>query len=238
MKKAFVAALCIIAAIPMLIGMASLPPHGDPRAPVHTHISARYLERGVEEAHTGNIVTAVILNYRGLDTSGEVTVIFTALAAVLVVLVPARALTKTPPKPTGPAVPVSPVVRFIVSLLAPFVALFALYVMVHGHSSPGGGFQAGAILGGLFIALSIVLGADKVAPILRSPLAPWLRIAAPLAFVSAGIVGAVLTGYFLGYPQQPQLHLVSEWMVLVIEVGIGVGGAMIFATIFAEMEAQ
>ncbi len=72
MKKALVVALLIIAAIPLLIGVAELPPHGDPDTPVHTHISAYYLENGVEEAGTENIVTAVILNYRGLDTSGEV----------------------------------------------------------------------------------------------------------------------------------------------------------------------
>jgi len=237
-KKALVIALLIIAAIPLLIGVAALPPHGDADTPVQTHVSARYLEKGVEEARTVNIVTAVILNYRGIDTNGEVTVIFTALAASFAVLLPAAMARRAASAESDEAPPVSMVVLFVTRLLAPFIALFALYVMLHGHSSPGGGFQGGAILGGLFVALSIVLGAEKVEPLLKSPFAPWLRIAAPLAFVAMGVFGALLTGFYLGFPQQEALRWASEAMVLIIEIGIGVGGAMIFATLFAEMEAQ
>ena len=86
--------------------------------------------------------------------------------------------------------------------------------------------------------LSIVLGAEKVRPLLASPLAPWLRIAGPLGFISMGVLGAVLTGFYLGFPQLPALSAVRAAMVMVIEIGIGVGGAMIFATLYAEMEAQ
>lgn len=249
MKKALVTALLILAAIPLLIGVAELPPHGDASTPVQTHISAYYLDNGLEEAGTPNIVTAVILNYRGLDTSYEVVVIFTALAAVMAVLKPVGTTAReqrpyeahpdsendsaaaTPP-------PASVVVSFVVRLLAPFIAMFAVYVILNGHVSPGGGFQGGAILGGLFIGLSIVLGAPYVRPLLPEAVAPWLRIAAPIAFVSTAVLGALLTGFYLGYPQPPELHAVREAMVLVIEIGIGVGGATIFATLFREMEAQ
>ncbi len=236
MKKALVIALLVIAAVPLLIGVADLPPHGDPDAPIHTHVSAYYLENGVEEAGTDNVVTAVILNYRGIDTSGEVTVIFTALASVFVILLPASR--REAREELIAPVPLSPVVAFIVRILAPFGAVFALYVMAHGHSSPGGGFQAGAILGGLFIALSIVMGGSAMNPPMDRPIASWLRIVAPLSFVSMGVLGLALTGYFLGYPMQEELHAVREAMVTVIEVGIGVGGAVIFATMYAELEAQ
>jgi multicomponent Na+:H+ antiporter subunit B len=240
MKKAFVAALLIITAIPLLFAVAELPEHGNPGTAVQTHISARYLKKGAEEAGTENIVTAVILNYRGLDTNGEVTVIFTALAAVMAVLLPV-AFTAAHRKAEGtvrepPAVSV--VVSFIVRLLAPFIVIFSVYVMINGHTSPGGGFQGGAILGGLFIVLSIVLGSEKVRPLLPDRAAPWLRIAAPLAFVSMGILGVLLTGFYLGFPQEPTLRAVSAAMILVIEIGIGVGGATIFATLYREMEAQ
>ncbi|MDX9721475.1 MAG: sodium:proton antiporter, partial [Myxococcota bacterium] len=83
MRKALVAAFLIVAAIPLLIGVASMPPHGDPTAPAHTRIAVRYLAHGEQEAGAPNIVTDVFLNYRGLDTSGEVTVCVTALAASL-----------------------------------------------------------------------------------------------------------------------------------------------------------
>ena len=256
MKKALVIALLVIAAIPLLIGVAELPPHGSLSSPVQTHVSARYLEKGVEEAGTENIVTAVILNYRGLDTSGEVTVIFTALAAVMAVLLPAArtkgavaegaeagaaenvdATGDSADAGTQPLA-ASVVVSFAVRLLAPFIVLFSAYVMLNGHSSPGGGFQGGAILGGLYVALSVTLGSERVRPLLPESVAPWLRIAAPIAFVSVGVLGVTLTGFFLGFPQGHGVHVVSEAMILAIEIGIGIGGATIFATLFREMKSQ
>jgi multicomponent Na+:H+ antiporter subunit B len=247
-KKALVAALLIIVAIPLLIGVTAMPPHGDPDAPVHTHISERYLEQGAEEAGAENIVTGVLLNYRGLDTAGEVTVIFTALMAGLAVLI-----SHPRPAPDGVTsgaedagsdgratapLPLSPVVGFVVRLLAPFITLFAIYVILNGHVTPGGGFQGGAILGGLFIALTIVLGESRTTALLPRRAAPWMQGAALLGFVGVGILGAAVTGYFLGFPQEAPLHLVRELMMVVLEIGIGLGGAAIFATLFLQMEAE
>jgi multicomponent Na+:H+ antiporter subunit B len=232
-KKPFVIALLIVTAVPLLIAVAALPPHGAIDTPVHSGISSRYLEQGEEEAGAANIVTGVILNYRGLDTAGEVTVIFTALAAVFAVLVPVVVRSEKTVH-TAP----SPVVRFVVRLLAPFVALFAVYVIAHGHSSPGGGFQGGAILGGLFVALAMVLGVERARRMVPDAAGVWLRAAAPMAFVAVGVVGLTLTGVFLGYPRTEELHAVREAMLLALEVGIAVGGAAIFAAIFCEMEGQ
>jgi len=236
-KKAFVAALLIIAAIPFVLAAASLPPHGSATTPVQTGASAYYLEHGAEEAGAENIVTDVILNYRGLDTNGEVTVIFTGFAAAFAVLLPAALLRKTRAEP-GAQLPPSPVVRFAVRILAPFTALFAIYVIMYGHISPGGGFQGGAILGGLFIVMSAALDPARTRRLIPEPAGPWLRAAAPIAFVSMGILGVVLTGYYLGFPTSEALSGVSTGMLIVIEIGIGVGGAAIFAALFSELEAQ
>ncbi len=249
MKNAAVASLLVIFAIPLLIAVAELPPFGDPDAPIHTHISARYIEQGVEEAGAENLVTGVLLNYRGFDTFGEVTVIFTALAAALAVLLTSGGVQyfqedRPPAPPKGadeserPPTPVSPVVLFVVRLLAPFIGIFAAFVILHGHVTPGGGFQGGAILGAMFIVLTIVLGAGKVRPRLPEPLARWLQGAAPLSFVLIGALGVAFTGFYLGFPPEHSLHLVRELMMVVLEIGIGVGGAAIFARIFLAMEAD
>lgn len=251
MKRPLVAALLVLTSIPLLIGVAAMPRHGDPDAPVHTHVSARYLEQGKEEAGAPNIVTGVLLNYRGLDTAGEVTVIFTALVAALAVLiahprkeedVPGQAVPEGPAATAGddtPAPPeVSMVVSFVVRLLAPFTAIYAIYVILNGHVTPGGGFQGGAILGGLFIALTIVLGESRTTTLLPRRGAPWMQAAAVLSFAVIGALGAGMTGYFLGYPAEASLHLVTELMMVVIEIGIGLGGAAIFATIFLQMEEE
>jgi len=249
MKNAFVAALLVITSIPLLIGVTALPPHGSADAPMHTHVSARYLERGEEEAGAANIVTGVILNYRGLDTAGEVTVIFTALAGALAVLIsfpagPKPADRPEPPEQSGPhgdaartPPPMSPVVGFVVRLLAPFIALFTICVVLNGHVSPGGGFQGGAILAGLFIALTIVMGESRTRSLLPRRGAPWMRAAAVLSFLAVGVIGAMMTGHFLGYPAETN-HLATELMLLAVEIGIGIGGAAVFATIFLQMEEE
>ena len=59
---------------------------GDPNAPVHTHVAPRYIEQSSTEVGIPNIVTSVLASYRGFDTLGEITVIFTALIAVLLLL--------------------------------------------------------------------------------------------------------------------------------------------------------
>jgi multicomponent Na+:H+ antiporter subunit B len=55
-----------------------MPGYGDPSAPANNHVSPEYIERAYEDTHTPNIVSAVLADYRGYDTFGETTVIFTA----------------------------------------------------------------------------------------------------------------------------------------------------------------
>ena len=60
-----------------------MPHFADPDAPVHRHVTPRYLEDSPEESGIPNVVTSVLASYRGYDTLGEVAVIFTAGIAVL-----------------------------------------------------------------------------------------------------------------------------------------------------------
>jgi multicomponent Na+:H+ antiporter subunit B len=70
----------------MVHASGDLPDRGDPTAPAHVHVAPEYLERSVPETRTPNVVTAVLADFRSLDTLGEVVVIFTAgLAVVLIV---------------------------------------------------------------------------------------------------------------------------------------------------------
>jgi multicomponent Na+:H+ antiporter subunit B len=124
----------------------------------------------------------------------------------------------------------SPVVRYIVRLLAPFIALFAFYVVLFGESSPGGGFQGGTIFAALVIILSVVAGREVAERMLPRRIRPWLRIAGPLSFMVVGALGAVFTGWYLGFPQTSKS--VTAAMLMVIELGIGIGGATVFASVF------
>ena len=63
-----------------------MPHYGDPNAPIHQHVAPHYLEETEHEIGVPNIVTAVLASYRGYDTWGETTVIFTACIAVMMLL--------------------------------------------------------------------------------------------------------------------------------------------------------
>jgi multicomponent Na+:H+ antiporter subunit B len=67
-------------------GALVLPPFGDPTAPIHMHVAPYYLDNAIAETNVPNIVTAILADYRGFDTLGETTVIFTAGVGVLLLL--------------------------------------------------------------------------------------------------------------------------------------------------------
>ena len=70
----------------LVYGTLGLPSFSDPDAPIHTHVVPRYLQDGPQEAGVPNIVAAVLASYRGYDTLGETTVVFTAGIGVVVLL--------------------------------------------------------------------------------------------------------------------------------------------------------
>ena len=79
----------------MVYATSGLPDHADPQAPANVHVSPFYIENSVKDTHTPNIVTAVLADYRGYDTLGEVVVIFTAGLACVLILMKRKANDKT-----------------------------------------------------------------------------------------------------------------------------------------------
>ncbi len=70
----------------LVYGSLGLPEFANAEAPIHRHVAPRYLNDGLTETGVPNIVTAVLASYRGYDTFGETTVVFTAGAGVVVLL--------------------------------------------------------------------------------------------------------------------------------------------------------
>lgn len=70
----------------LIYGTADMPLFGDPNNPVHQHVAPRYIEESPKETGVPNMVTSVLASYRGFDTLGEVTVIFTAGVGVMLLL--------------------------------------------------------------------------------------------------------------------------------------------------------
>jgi multicomponent Na+:H+ antiporter subunit B len=86
LRDYFAIAACAVFFLLLAFGVPDLPKIGDPNAPHNLHVVPRYIEGSYEESGVINIVTAILANYRGYDTLGEVTVIFTAGISVLLLL--------------------------------------------------------------------------------------------------------------------------------------------------------
>lgn len=70
----------------LVYGTLGLPEFSDAKAPIHQHVVPRYLNDIKKEVDLPNVVTAVLASYRGYDTLGETTVVFTAGAGVIALL--------------------------------------------------------------------------------------------------------------------------------------------------------
>lgn len=70
----------------LVYGTLDMPPYGDPGNPAHHHVAPHYLEESEHEIGIPNVVTSVLASYRGYDTMGETTVIFTAMVGVLLLM--------------------------------------------------------------------------------------------------------------------------------------------------------
>jgi len=76
----------ILTGLILAYGTQDMPDWGDPNSPASIHVSPRYIEKSLEETATPNVVTSVLADYRGYDTLGETTVIFTAGVACILIL--------------------------------------------------------------------------------------------------------------------------------------------------------
>lgn len=83
-------------------GTLVLPPFGTADAVIHKHVVPRYIADTIKETNVPNVVTAVLADYRGYDTLGETTVIFTAGIGVMLLLRGARRRGRTDREKVSP----------------------------------------------------------------------------------------------------------------------------------------
>ena len=82
--------VCLLTGGALIYGTIDLPPFGRADNPQNQHVAPYYLEHSIEQTGSPNVVTAVLASYRGYDTLGETTVIFTGGVGVLILLTAVR----------------------------------------------------------------------------------------------------------------------------------------------------
>jgi multicomponent Na+:H+ antiporter subunit B len=214
----------------LVYAVLDAPLLGDPTAPIHQHVSPRYIEQGALEVGMPNLVTAVLASYRGYDTFGETVVIFTAGLAVLLLLG-----IKDDPRmrPGVSAIGDQVVLRSVVKVLVPLILLYGLYVQFHGDFGAGGGFQAGVIFATAFVLYDLVFGDGSA----RAVVPPgWLHRLAAIGVLIYGGVGvySLLAGKaFLDYSALATNPVHGQHLgVLLVELGVGIAVFSVVLLIF------
>ena len=101
-----------------------------------------YVDNGVEETGAQNLVTSVVVTYRGLDTLGEVTILFLAASVISFFL----SFSKNDRIKSRNVRSVTEILTTSTQVLVPMIFMFGVYIFVNGHLTPGGGFQGGAVI--------------------------------------------------------------------------------------------
>ncbi|RLD44168.1 MAG: sodium:proton antiporter [Bacteroidetes bacterium] len=154
-----------------------------------TGIAAHYAENGAKEVGAANLVTAVVVTYRGFDTMGEVTILFLTASIIGFFLKLSKADEDRVIVHKG----TSELLITSSQILVPIIFLFGIYVFMNGHLTPGGGFQGGAIIAS-GIALSIMANPNRE---INHHAILWIESLSGIAFVMLGILGLALAGGFL-----------------------------------------
>jgi multicomponent Na+:H+ antiporter subunit B len=196
----------------------------------------------VGERKATNVVAAVTFDYRGVDTMGEEYILFAAVVGVAVLLRAQRDEVEEPPDEDAAdrrAPGTSNAVRVLgLALLGP-VVLFGLYVVAHGHLTPGGGFQGGVVLatGALVVYLSgEYVTLRKVRPVALIDLA---ESSGAGGYVAVGLLGLAAGAAFLQnvLPLGQPGALPSAGTIPLINVAVGLevaGGMVLLVSEFLE----
>ena len=226
--RRFYAVLAVVTCLMLIVALAVtvlyLPRYGAVEDnPTLNGVVEYYLRRSAEETGAANFVAAVVFAYRAMDTFGEAVVIFAATAAVIYLLyITDRPVQLRPAR--APKSPRNQILWQTVRLLFPYIAMYALYMICNGHTSPGGGFAGGAILGGGLILWDVALGEDRRETILSPERAVRAMV------VCLGLY-AVLKGvsFFAGangmdwhLPTGTPGHILSGGLILPLNVCVGV----------------
>ena len=241
-----------------------LPNLGDAQSPASTHVSPYYIEHTLEDTSVPNIVTAVLADYRGYDTLFETAVIFSAgLACFFLLRIPERKAPKTRfyrhlatgltiriekggrlPEDSkeferidSAWVPHDVIINMTCRLVVPFVQLFALYVIAHGHHSPGGGFQGGVIFGAAIILFAISNNLRRTTRRMSEKSSALLGSGGVLIYLGTGLLCILLGAGFLNYSGLsvfPGLDPVSarSYGILIVEIGVGIAVTAVMVWIY------
>lgn len=216
----------------LVIGLAGLPAFGDYKG-VYGHVIAGI---GVTERHATDLITALNFDFRAFDTLGEEFILFGSVLGVVLILRQLRGEHERPSLDEADEhtfAGASDALRGLALVLVPALIVLGVYIVVHGQTTPGGGFQGGVILATAPLAVFLsgrYLRMRRLAP---HTLVELGDAAGAAGFALIGVGGLIFVGVFFknflpfGIPG----HLLSAGQIPLASaaVGLEVAGAFLVA---------
>lgn len=230
----------------LIFSTGDLPPWGYPYSPASSSdLSRHYIIETRVQSEVPNMVTAVLADYRGFDTMFEAVVVFIAGLGILAVLRrPELQAGERLVPPTERSQDRDMITITTCRLMVPLIQLFALYVLIHGHYSPGGGFQGGVMFGASFILIALTSGLPDALLRLSEKSAVCIAALGLVIYAGTGLLCMFLGNNFLDYhslsklfpaltPERARYH-----SILIVEIGVAFTVAAIMFIIYAVLSSK
>jgi len=163
---------------------------------------------------SANAVTSVVTYFRGFDTLGEVTILFLSIFGIGLGLEGYR-------EKLNIFAYENTLLKSAVERLFPLIILFGFYIIIHGHLSPGGGFQGGVIIASAFLLMFLAKNDDFH---LNHKIISLIESLSGAGFILLGLLGIVVTNRFLGnfLPLGEMGDLLSGGVIPLIYIFVGI----------------
>lgn len=128
------------------------------------------------------------------------------------------------------------IVKSITNLVIGFIFIYGLYIILHGHLTPGGGFAGGVILAGAFVLRFLAFGSEVKTEKKSSVKTSIFESVGGLLFIGVALLGLIVAGtFFLNFiPKGTPLHLWSAGIIPICNIAIAIKvGAGLFAIFLA-----
>jgi len=227
-------------------------------------ISPFFIDRALPEGGGANVVNVMLVDFRGFDTMGEITVLCIVALTVYALLRrfrPPREVLDLPPQQRAvPSDLVSDLINprtaqdtalgylqapaVLVRLLMPVAVLIAAYLFVRGHNEPGGGFVAGLVVSIAFLTQYMVSGTQWVEAHLPLRVIRWIAVGLLLALATG--LGSLWWGYpfltthtaHLTLPLLGEVHVASALFFDAGVFAVVLGSTLLILTALAHQSVR
>ena len=187
-------------------------------SPLPSQLAGYFAAQSLPSGHGRNVVNVTLVDFRALDTLGEITVLAVAAIGIwslgrLRLARPARRAVPAAPA----AVPPSLLLRIATRHLFPLLVLFSFFLLLRGHNAPGGGFVGGLVAASAFALYLLAFGSGAARRRLR---------VAPHVVIGVGLLVAGASGLPAVADALP--YLTGEWSTTAVPLLGKVGTPLVF----------